>query len=277
MEGRRSRAFEDLVSAPDDDALDLARAALAVAQAEYPFLEPGPYLAQLDRLAREARERCPADAGLKERVAGLNKHLFQEQGFRGNLEDYYDPQNSYLSRVLDRKLGIPITLSLVYLEVGQRLGLPVVGVGLPGHFLVKVAGAHEEVLIDPFYQGAVLDRKECQRRLDAIYGGKVALSEQFLRAVGKREILARMLYNLKRIHLRAGDGERALVVLDMLLALQPHAFEDIRDRGMLLYRAACYAEALRDLRSYLEYLPSAHDAVSVKRAIQACERLRTTS
>jgi regulator of sirC expression with transglutaminase-like and TPR domain len=274
MVGRQRRSFEDMLRGDDED-LDLARAALAVAQGEYPDLDPEAYVLRLDALAERVRARLRPGASPRVVVDAMNRCLFEEEGFRGNLEDYYDPQNSYLHRVLDRRLGIPITLSLVYLEVGRRLGLPMAGVGLPGHFVVKVAGAHEEILLDPFYRGATLDRAECQRRLDAIYGGKVVLTDQFLRAVGKREMLARLLYNLKRIHTRAGDTGRALRVLDQLLVLQPFALEDIRDRGLLRYRAERYAEALADLRQYLLFLPKASDAAEVRKAILACERLET--
>lgn len=269
-----TRHFEAQVRGDDED-LDLARAALAIAEAEYPGLDPQPFLMALDAMAAHVRKVLPPGAGTRAKVEALNRYLFDDLGFRGNLEEYYDPQNSHLNRVLERRVGIPITLSLVYLEVARRLGLPVVGVGLPGHFVVKVAGAHEEVLLDPFYKGAILDRAECQRRLDAIYGGKVVLTEQFLRAVGKRDILARMLYNLKRIHQRNGDAHRLLATLDMILALQPYSFEDLRDRGMLQYKEGRFDEALRDLRGYLAWLPQAADAAAVQRAIAACERLRT--
>jgi regulator of sirC expression with transglutaminase-like and TPR domain len=261
----------------DDEALDVARAALAIAQSELPSIDSDAYVRQLDLMAERIAARVGPRATAQEKVLAINQHLFQDLGFRGNLEDYYDPQNSFLNRVLDRRLGIPITLSLVYIEVGRRLGLPIVGVGLPGHFVVKVADADGEILIDPFYQGVVLDRAECQRRLDAIYGGKVTLTEPFLAAVGKRDVLARMLYNLKRIYLRNNDQRRAIDVLDKLLVLQPYAFEDRRDRGMLLYKAGAYAAALDDLRAYLQFLPNASDAASVQRAIAACERLRTNA
>jgi regulator of sirC expression with transglutaminase-like and TPR domain len=271
MDGTPRRTFAEIVR--EDDDFDLARAALAVAQDEDPSLDPESAAAELERLAREARARVPAGASARDTVRALNKYLFEELGFRGNLEEYYDPSNSFLHRVLERRVGIPITLSILYLEVGRRLGLPLVGVGLPGHFIVKVAGADEEILIDPFYKGVVLDEAECQRRLDAIYGGKVVLTKHFLRAVSKRELLTRMLYNLKRIHMRSGDTPHALAVLDKLLVLHPHAFEDIRDRGLLRYRAAQYEGAKADLRLYLDFLPQAEDAPKVKHTIALCERL----
>lgn len=275
MQGRpAARAFADIVQVPEDEDLDLARAALAIAAAEDPSVEADRWVGELDAIAAHVALLVPERASVRQRVVALNRHLFEELRFRGNLEDYYDPRNSHLHRVLERRTGIPITLSLVYIEVGRRLGLPVAGVGLPGHFVVKVADADEEILLDPFYQGAILTRAECQKRLDAIYGGRVVLGEQFLRAVGKRDLLARMLYNLKRIHLKAGDHGRALAVVDMLLALQPYAFEDVRDRGMLLYKAGRYDEALRDLRMYVDFLPAAADLREVQRAISACERLR---
>jgi len=272
--GARAPAFEGLVAGDEDDQLDLGFAALAVAADAYPELDAAFYVRKLDALAFEVGTRLRPGAPQKRVVEELSKHLFEELGFKGNMEHYYDPQNSYLNRVLDRRLGIPISLSLLYLETGRRLGLPMAGVGLPGHFLVKVIGAHEEILIDPFYEGAILDRAACQRRLDAIYGGKVQLTEQFLRAVSKREMLARMLYNLKRIHLREGHRDRAVMVLDKLLALQPFAFEDQRDRGMLRYQLGQYAQAMEDLQTYLSYLPAAHDAPQVQRTLRACERLR---
>ncbi|MCA1813030.1 MAG: transglutaminase-like domain-containing protein [Halobacteriales archaeon] len=271
MAGGAERSFADIVQ--DDEDLDLARAALAVARDEYPSLDAQGCLDELDALARAARARMEPGMALREQVVALNTYLFQECGFRGNLEEYYDPQNSHLNKVLERRVGIPITLSLLYIEVAQRIGLPVVGVGLPGHFVVKVAGADEEILVDPFYKGQLLDRAECQKRLDAIYGGKVVLTEQFLRAVSKRELLSRLLYNLKRIHMRSGDHPRALAVLDKLLALHPHAFEDIRDRGLVRYKAGQYGGAMEDLRLYIDFLPTAEDVPKLKHTILLCARL----
>jgi regulator of sirC expression with transglutaminase-like and TPR domain len=274
MRGRdvTPRTFGELVRAEEDDSLDLAEAALAIAAAEYDGVDVGAYLLRLDAYAGRALAHAGHGASQRVKLDALSRELFDVEGFRGNLEDYYDSQNSYFNRVLDRRVGIPISLSLLYLEVGRRMDLPLVGVGLPGHFLVKLAGAHEEVLVDPFYQGAVLGRAECQQRLDAIYGGKVVLTEQFLRAVSKREVLARMLYNLKRIHLRAGDATRQLRVLDMLLELQPFSLEDVRDRGLVRYRSGAYKDALPDLRQYLSVWPAARDAADVQRAVAACER-----
>src|SRR5438445_11102873 len=152
--------------------VDLAEASLLIAGEEYPGLDPAPYLGRLDELGAHLRRRA-GDAGADALVPELNRLLFEEEGFRGNTVDYYDPRNSFLNDVLDRRTGIPISLSTVYMAVGRRAGVPVQGVGLPGHFVVRVTTAGGEALVDPFHDGAVLTLEDCQERLDRIYGGKV--------------------------------------------------------------------------------------------------------
>jgi len=241
------RQFSDLMAGPDDQ-VDLAQAALLMACEEYPDLDVPLYLRRVDGLARAVVERLDDDRGPLSAVRALNGLLFDEEGFRGNLEDYYDPRNSFLNDVLDRRTGIPITLSTLYIEVGRRAGLPVEGVGLPGHFVVRVSG----ILVDPFHGGAVLSEQDCQKRLDRIYGGRLRLDETMLAACERKTILARTLRNLKAIYTKAGDFVRALNVVELLLRVDPGALEEMRDRGMLHAALDCYALAAGELEEYLE-------------------------
>ena len=241
------RQFTDIMAGPDDQ-VDLAQAALLMACEEYPDLDVPRYLRRVDGLARAVVERLDDDRGPLSAVRALNGLLFDEEGFRGNLEDYYDPRNSFLNDVLDRRTGIPITLSTLYIEVGRRAGLPVEGVGLPGHFVVRVSGT----LVDPFHGGAVLSEQDCQKRLDRIYGGRLRLDETMLAACERKAILARTLLNLKAIYTKAGDFIRALNAVELLLRVDPGALEEMRDRGMLHAALDCYALAAGELEEYLE-------------------------
>jgi len=250
--------FAALVSAPDAG-LDLATAALLVAAEEYPQLPLEPYLRRLDVLAERVRDRLGDETAPVVVLQELTRVLFREERFRGNVSAYYDPRNSFLNDVLDRRLGIPITLGIVCLEVGWRLGLPLTGVNFPGHFLVRCAGEALPLLVDPFEGGAIRFEDEAQALLDRVYGGMVRLQPEFLQAVGKREILVRLLSNLKAIYLNAQDDARALGVMDRLLLLRPDAPGELRDRGMLLSRTGRPREAAADLERYLALAPDAPD------------------
>ena len=253
-ESRSRSLFSDMVGRPDE-AVDLAQAALLIACEEYADLDIARYLHRLDDMGSAARERLSPGAPPEESVATLNRYLFREQGFRGNTREYHDPRNSYLNEVLDRRTGIPISLSAVYMEVAHRAGLRVEGVGLPGHFIVKVAGASGDILIDPFHQGAILSSEDCQKRLDRVYGGRIRMEGAMLAACERKEILARMLRNLKAIYLKAEDHARALGIVDLLLRVSPESGEDLRDRGLLYAAMDCYHLAVRDLEAYLTLVP----------------------
>jgi regulator of sirC expression with transglutaminase-like and TPR domain len=249
--------FSSLVSGPDAS-VDLAEASLLIAAGEYPGLDAARYVEKLDRMGRESRQRMgrsPHDA-----VAALNGYLFDEECFRGNVEDYYDPRNSYLSDVIDRRIGIPITLSVVYMEVARRAGLEVFGVGLPGHFLVRAEGRGGPVLVDPFHGGALLSESDCQNRLDRVFGGRVRLEPGMLAPCARKDILARVLRNLKAIYVKADDYRRGLRTLDLLLSLDPGSAEDRRDRGLLHAAFDCYTLAAADLEAYLALAPAAPEA-----------------
>ena len=228
--------FTALATAPGG-AIPLDRAALLIARCRFPNLDVEAQLRVLDGLARGADgvmgdERDPLYA-----CNALSQFLFDEAGFRGNEDDYYDPSNSYLSEVLARRTGIPISLSLLYIEVGRRLNLPLVGIGMPGHFLVK----HQEVddlFIDPFYGGILLSQEESARRLQEVTGGRIEWRPEHLRPVENRAFLARLLRNLKVIYLQRQEYSEALMVLDLLVALLPEDEIERRDRQAVLNRQA---------------------------------------
>jgi len=250
------------MAAQPDEGIDVARAALLVAQEEYPQLEVDTYLAQLDQLAKAAAAGMRSRMSAAEQVAALNHFLFVEQGFVGNNENYYDPRNSYLNEVLDRRTGIPISLGVVYSEVAQRLGLPVYGVSFPGHFLAKYLG-DPEIIIDPYF-GTVISEKECAQRLRGIYGAKARFDRKLLHPAGPREILVRLLSNLKQIYVDSSDFTRALACVDRILLLVPDEGREFRDRGILYQRLECYTAALRDFEAYLRLLPDDNAAPLIR-------------
>jgi len=258
----RSR-FAAAVDRPDP-AIDLAEAALLVAAEEYPQLAIEPYLRRLDLLAEQVRDRLSDETAHLVVLHELNRVLFEQQGLRGNDEAYYDPRNSFLNDVLDRRLGIPLTLSIVYLEVGWRLGLPLEGLGFPGHFLVRFEGEVGGLLIDPFDGGRIRFEDEAQELLDRVYGGMVRVKPEFTTPSTRREILERLLRNLKGIYLNARDDRRALAVIERLLIVQPDAAQEMRDRGIMLARIGRFDEAIEDLERYLDFAPGAPDARKVR-------------
>jgi len=249
--------FSRLVSG-SDEAVDLALASLLVAAQEYPGLEVERYLDRLDAMGREVRARLGAGPGTA--VEAMNAYLFEQQGFHGNLDDYYDPRNSFLNDVIDRRMGIPITLSIIYMEVARRAGLEVFGVGLPGHFLVRAEDRGRTVLVDPFHGGAILSAEDCQKRLDRVFDGRLRLEPGMLAPCARKAILARLLRNLKAIYVKADDYRRGLRTMDLLLALDPGSAEDRRDRGLLHAAFDCYSLAAADLEAYLALEPAAPEA-----------------
>ena len=255
----------------DENDIDLPRAALLVASEEYPDLDPAPYLARLDALAVVLRERLAGERTPDRQVAVLNALLFGEEGFRGNTAHYYDPRNSYLNDVLDRRLGIPITLALIYVAIGRRAGLPLCGVGMPAHFVVAYE-APNRLLIDPFNCGRVLSLADCQEMLRQAYGASATLEPAHLEATSPRLILARLITNLKVAYQRSGDLVRALRASEQLSLVLPTAAE-LRDRGLLRYRLADLSGAAADLGQYLEFEPAAPDAEAIRRQLGLIQQL----
>ncbi|MGE5215695.1 MAG: SirB1 family protein [Chloroflexota bacterium] len=247
-----------------DEKIDLGRAALAIALNEYPNLDISACLACIDALAVEVVSRRAAGSDVYQSIAALNYVLFRQHGFHGNRDDYYDPKNSFLNEVLVRKTGIPITLSLLYMEVAQRIGLALDGVGFPGHFLVKCADDGAEIIIDPFNKGEIKSRGDLGRMLENLYGSAIGLRPDFLKPASKTEILKRMLGNLKAIYLKANDLVKLLAVLDRAIILAPAASEEVRDRGFVYLRLECYPQARADFETYLLLAPQADDAGAVR-------------
>jgi regulator of sirC expression with transglutaminase-like and TPR domain len=251
-----------------EDKIDLGRAALTLAAVDYPDLDIDIYLARIDRLAAEAQARLGSEADVHRTIAVLNDVLFRQHGFRGNRDNYFDPRNSFLNEVLDRRTGIPISLSVLYMEVAQKIALPLQGVGFPGHFLVK----HEEIVIDPFNQGEIRSRKHLQTMLNRLYGDKVSFDPEFLAATSKKQILRRMLNNLQLIYLRENDLIKGLSIVERLLVLDPTSSEGIRDRGIIYLRLECFKQALEDLQTYLSLAPQAEDADAIRDQIAVLMR-----
>ena len=271
--------FATLVA--DDASLSLVEAAVAIAQDDYPQLDTQAVLAEIDALAVRLKQRFPADAVPVQRLRWLNRFFFQELGFAGNVNDYYDPNNSYLHRVLATRRGIPITLAILYIELATQIGLTARGVSFPGHFLVKLrmnTGQHQgEVVIDPF-TGQSLSREELDELL-APYKRKRGLQGDFdmplglfLQAASAREIVARMLRNLKEIHRGANDRPRLLQVLHRLVVLLPQAWDERRDRGLLCAELGLHDTAVRDLRLYLERAGDAPDCAMVAQCLASLSR-----
>ena len=258
--------FRRAVSCPDDR-VDLARAALEIARDDYPDLDVGGYLRRIDQLGMEVGQRLQNETPIYHRIAALNSVMFQEHGFHGNRDNYYDPKNSFLNEVIERRTGIPITLSVLYMEVAQRIGLSLHGVSFPGHFLVKYLDEKEKIVIDPFNGGEIKSNESLGKILEDLYEGKVALVRDFLEPVSKKQIVRRMLNNLKMIYLREKDFLRGLAVLQRLVILDPAAAEDIRDRGVVYSKLECFQYALADFESYLRLAPNAPDARAVKEEI----------
>lgn len=266
MAGDLIADFRRAVSGPDDR-VDLACAVLEIARDDYPDLDVAGYLRRIDQIAVHVMERLGSEKTVYHRIAALNSVMFEEHGFHGNRRNYYDPKNSFLNEVIERKMGIPISLSVLYMEVAQRTGLPLYGVSFPGHFLVKYSDDRERIVIDPFNAGEVKSRESLGQLLESLYGGKVTLVDDFLEPVTKKQIIRRMLNNLKMIYLQEKNFLKILAVLQRLVVLDPSSAEDTRDRGSVYLKLECFQYALADFESYLGLVPYAKDADAVREEI----------
>lgn len=264
--------FASLVA--EDEGFSLTEAAVSVAQDEHPQLDAQAVLASIDELAERLKRRLPADAMPLQKLRLLNHYFFRELGFGGNLNDYYDPGNSYLHVVLQTRRGIPITLALLYIELATQVGLVARGVSFPGHFLVKLRMPQGEVIIDPF-SGQSLSREQLDERLQpyrrdqGLVGDFEVPLGLFLQSASARDVLARLLRNLKEIHLAADDAARLLAVQQRLVILLPEAWEERRDRGLVYAEMGQHLLAIDDLATYLQHRPEAEDAAEMRRHIEA--------
>jgi regulator of sirC expression with transglutaminase-like and TPR domain len=257
--------FRAMVQRPDE-AIDLAEAALLIAKSVYRDLDVDHYLDRIGDLGQRLRARVPANARDIDLIQGLNRFLFEELGFAPNVEDYYDPRNSFLNEVLERRIGIPITLSILYMQVGRRVGLPLQGVSFPGHFLVKCKLEEGTAILDPYCSGISLSLQDLQRRLREIHGGEVsrAIVAGLLIAANNKEIIARLLRNLKAVYLHKGDYPHALAAIDWIITVTPGAAAEVRDRGLTYLKLECFRAALGDLERYVEMAPAAADLDEVR-------------
>ncbi len=257
LSARLPQITDEMLRALNEPGESLAPAALAIARVEYPSLDPAPYLQRLERMgeAAEGRLQRQATAGIGAQIATLNGYLFEELGFSGNAERYDDPRNSFLNEVLDRRLGIPISLAAIYLEIGRRAGMRLEGVNFPGHFLVRAPDPTEDLIVDPFHAGALLSEVDCRHLLREYVGDETAFDRALLATATRQHIVVRMLVNLKRLYVRMQSFPQARAIADLLLAVDPSALSELRDRGLLAYHMEDFASALRDLEAYLRLMP----------------------
>ena len=260
------REFRQAVDRPEEQ-IDLGRAALTIALTDYPDLDVASYLARIDKLALEVSKNLDSEGDIYRSIAALNYVLFKQHGFHGNRNDYFDPKNSFLNEVIERKTGIPVTLSVLYMEVAKRAGFTLDGVGFPGHFLVKCCGEAQEIVIDPFNGGEIKAREDIDRMVFNLQGGKIRFHRDLLAASTKSDILKRMLANLKAIYINANNLVKGLTVLDHLLILDPTSAEDARDRALVYLNLECYTRAREDFETYLRLRPDAEDAGLVREQI----------
>lgn len=272
--------FAELL-ARDDARIDLALGCLMIAQDAYPSLDVERYLGDIERMAMRLRARLPQVCGAEERVASLNEFLFDELGYVGNTQEYYDPRNSYLNEVIERRTGIPITLAVLYMAVGRRVGLPLEGVSFPGHFLVRLRLRTGVLVLDPFSGGASQSAEDLRERLQRVIPREMTRDvpvkelplEQFLEAATNRQILARVLRNLKAIYRESDKPQRMLEVLNRMLVVAPDSSAELRDRGLVYQRLECYRAALQDLSDYVAREPDAPDFEEVRARVMELSTL----
>lgn len=268
------QAFAALVHGGiEDERIDLLQAALTFARIEYPQLDPAPYLRQIEIFAHRVTGKIDDPGDPAQCIAALNHVLFDEEMFRGNTADYYNPRNSFINDVLDRRLGIPITLALLYMEVARRAGFQLFGVGMPGHFLLK----HYDIdgrsfFIDAFERGSVLSEDDCKRKIESIHEGQITLRPEFLLIVTRRQMLTRMLNNLRAIYFSRRDFRRALHVVDLILVIYPRSPEDVKQRAALRYNLNDYRGALNDFEEYVKMAPDASDAEEIRQTALGLRR-----
>ncbi len=249
----------------------LLEGALAIAWEEYSLMDLGHYRQIIDQMVADLQPRIEALQYPMKIVQEINHYLFVEQGFRGNDDEYYDPCNSFINNVLDRRLGIPLTLSLLYMVIGDRLGFAIEGISFPGHFIVRPQHPDLEIFIDPYNKGEILFPEDCAAKLTQLYGQEVPLQPEYLAPVSIRRILDRLLNNLKLIYLRRREPTKALAAIERSLMLNPDVPTQWRDRGLICYQLDRYTEARIDLENYVRRLPNAEDSPVIWQLIQEME------
>ncbi|MEY3302334.1 MAG: SirB1 family protein [Pseudanabaena sp.] len=262
--------FWQIAHTPDQDmSIDhLLEGALAIAWEEYPRMDLGHYREIFDRMVADLQPRIAKMHYPLKVVQEINQYLFAEQGFRGNDSDYYNPRNSFITDVLERRLGIPLSLSLVYMVICDRLGFPMDGISFPAHFIIRPRHPDLEIFIDPYNKGEILFPEDCAAKLTQLYGYDIPLQPEYLQPVGIRRILDRLLTNLKLIYLRRREPDKALAAIERSLMLNPDVPTQWRDRGLICYQLDRYTEARIDLENYLQSVPYAEDGRVILQLIE---------
>ena len=255
-----------------DEQIDLAKAALYFAQAEYPDLEVENYLEIIDAIALEIEFQLPSERYPLKTIQTINDHLYNYLQFQGNKKNYYDPENSFLNRVIDRQIGIPISLSVVYLAIAKRLDFPMVGIGMPGHFLIRPEFEDVGIFVDAFNCGEILFEHDCQAKLQT-YQQPVELDPSWLEPVSNKQILVRMLNNLKFIYLHHRELDKALSIISSIVKILPENVTEIRDRGLLYYQINRWSEAIIDLEYFLKVSPYSDDAPMIEILLKKMNRV----
>lgn len=264
-----STQFAELIAACDASSLEipLDRACLLISAVFDSAVNVERYLSQLDAFAARAAATA-ADQGSYAMIGSVLRTLFEAAQFRGNADSYDEPDNSLLAAVIERRVGIPITLSIVLMEVSRRVGLPLQGIGLPGHFVVGFPDATSRLFIDPYDRGAILDVAECVALFERVYRGRLTWREEFLAPVSQRAVLKRVLLNLKNSLSQAKNYPSALAAIQLRMALDPDDATELRDRGILFARLRHYDRAIEDLEAYLRRSPDAGDSQHIRNTVQ---------
>ena len=260
--------FEKFLRQPDEN-INLAEAALMVARMEYPDLNVSDYMEKIHALADKIRDRLPENPNAGDTLTQLNKMLFDELGYEGNSEHYYDPKNSFLNDVLERKLGIPISLSILYIELGKELGLPLAGVAFPGHFLVKLEIDDGAIVLDPYFGGISLSEDDLEDRLQEFYGDKLKKSHFYglLATSSNKDIIVRVLRNLRNLYMQSDNWEKALPMADYMVGLDSDRGDALKARGAIYNELECYQAALNDFQEYLKIEPDAKGSQYIRARI----------
>jgi regulator of sirC expression with transglutaminase-like and TPR domain len=261
--------FKNLASLPDHK-ISLAEAALQIALDEYPELDISHYKKLLKGWSDSMNAKLSRKP-VRNQLDEINQWLFNKMNFTGNIENYYDPRNSFLNDVMDRRTGIPITLSVIYLEMAWALGLAAAGVGFPGHFLVRVIEDSKPIYIDPFHKGNIMTAEECMEFLNELTEGELEFDQKFLSTVNKKEIVVRMLRNLKRIYLEVSNYSKLIKILDHLVIITAGEAEEIRDRGIIYYQMKAFKNALQDFETFLSIAPDSEDAEVIQQYLQVLQ------
>jgi len=250
-------AFKKLLNQPDDE-IRLAEAALMIAKFEYPELNINEQLLKIKNIAQEINNRLPESANAAEILKQLNHVLFVEKGYEGNTSSYYDPRNSFLNDVIDRRLGIPISLSILYIELGHALGLPLSGVSFPGHFLVKLEISDGAIVLDPYFGGISLDEDDIEERLREYYGATLnkSRSQGVLASSSNKDIILRVMRNLRNLYVQEENWEKALPLADMMVEMDDDQADALKARAAIYDQQECHIPALADYSAYLKLTPN---------------------